>query len=73
VLETQSGGKGRRGIGVCGGGVGERRGGRLSGERSGQAGRQAGRQAGWLAGRVGGGPCIDSQPLSFSLSPPTEV
>jgi len=37
----------------------------LSGERSGQAG--------WLAGRVGGGPCIDSQPLSFSLSPPTEV
>lgn len=33
--------------------------------------REAGRQAGWLAGRVGGGPCIDSQPLSSALSPPS--
>lgn len=28
------------------------------------------KRAGCLAGRVGGGPCIDSQPLSSSLSPP---
>lgn len=35
----------------------------------GGVGKRAGWLAGWQAGRVGGGPCIDSQPLSSSLSP----